>query len=490
MDRYWRRNIRRGASLALDGSANLSKEASAGVLGVNLPTEDEADAIEVVKMEEWSATFLEFLQLSWFRRLWILQEFVLGRDVSMIFGHRHVPWGRLWAGTVRYQGVGMPWDSIAFAKAENADLVTSFNSMCFIRICRTIDPNTDHGREFKQIDDVFMGGTDSIEAQLPMCIVAGRYKQCTIPIDRYYAILGLLEGGEELQADYTAPMRGITMWFWKRALQFASGGELILVAGMAGQSPGYPSWLRDVSIPNPLSQLWQLGPPANSRHHAGGSPSTWSARFSDDQPDVMITQGYFIDEISEMSIDKPSDPFELEPMAIGIEKAMSFFTSGLQTANSRYPLTGEDIQDAATKVLFDYSTQEATETFNMVLQMASSLLSVAQAYPNRGQEMTDKIRAIVKDKEDVRWRLFTGMCFTRGLRFCKTSRGMFGMLPKEVRAGDLVWILKGCRLPLVLRPNSCHVGTFEMVGCGSVYGLMSGEVLQIPEFHCQEITLR
>jgi len=487
MDRYWRRNIRRGIILG-NAMIALSKESSAEIMGVILPTQEEADAIEEDMVEDWSKAFLEFIQLKWFHRLWIMQEFVLGRDVSMVFGRQHIPWRQIWAGTVQYQGATVPWDGVEFTKAENVTMVTSLTSICFIRACRMIDPNTAHGREFKQVVDILMGGTDLNEAQLSMGIMAGCYKQCTIPRDRYYGILGLVEGGEELHADYTAPMRDITVQFWKRALQLASGGELILLAGVAGQTSGYPSWLRDISVPDPLSRLWQFGPLLNSRHRAGGGLDTWSARFSDSQPDEMITQGYLIDEIVKISSDEPTEPFRVKAMAIRFENAMSFFTSAPQAV--RYPLTGESIQDAAVKAVCDYNAHDDDETFSTHLQIGLSLLSIAQAYPDKGPEMINKIGVTFQDKEDDYTKLFARVLHTRGLRFCRTSRGMFGMLPKEVRAGDLVWILKGCRLPLVLRPNSLHIGTFEVVGCGSVYGLMSGEVLQLPGFHCQEITLR
>ncbi|KAI1068998.1 hypothetical protein LB507_006225 [Fusarium sp. FIESC RH6] len=492
MDRYWRRNIRRGFMLGMGMGVpiTVSKETSAQILGVTLPTQDEADAIEVVRTEEFSADFLEFIHLSWFSRLWIMQEFILGRDVSMIFGRRHVPWGRLWAGTLNYQGVVIPWDSMAFTKAENTALTISLYSVCFLRAVRMIDPNTAHGRELRQAAETLMGGADLSEGQLPVHIIAGCFKKCTIPRDRYYAILGLVEGGEELYADYAAPMRDITIRFWKRALQLTSGGELLLISGMAGQTPGYPSWLRDISVPNPISHLWQMGPLTNSRHQAGGSMGTWSARFSDDQPDEMFTQGYFIDEISEVSSDEPAELFEVVAMTTWFEKAIAFFTSGHQIAHGRYTLTDENIQDAAIKAICDYNAHDAAKGFSAILQIATSLLSIAQTYPNKGPDMMTKIRVTFGDKEDIWVKLFARVYSTKGLRFCRTSKGMFAAMPKEVLAGDLLWILRGCRLPLVLRPNLSHLGTFHMVGCGSVYGLMSGEVLQSPEFHCQDITLR
>ena len=233
-----------------------------------------------------------------------------------------------------------------------------------------------------------------------------------------------------------------------------------------------------------------MGPLTNSRHRAGGSIGTWSARFSDDQPDEMFTQGYFIDAISEMSSNEPAEPFEVVAMTTWFEKATSFFTSSPRNAHARYVLTGENIQDAAIKAICDYNAHDATEGFGAILQIGTSLLSIAEAYPDKGPDMMTRIRATFGDKENIWMKLFARVHSTKGLRFCRTSKGMFAAMPKEVLAGDLVWILRGCRLPLVLRPNLSHLGTFHMVGCGSVYGLMSGEVIQLPEFHCQDITLR
>ncbi|CEI70462.1 hypothetical protein FVEN_g1032 [Fusarium venenatum] len=500
MERYWKKNIRRGFQLSQSRSTVLSKETSAAVMGVRLPTQEEADEIKGFEMEDWSEQFLEFLSFPWFHRLWIFQEFILARDVSMIFGRRHMPWGEIWAITVSYLGAEFPWDSVELATPENTSKLVSLNFMCCIRACRIIDPNAAHGREFMEAIRVSMGGADISQAQLHMSLVAGCFKQCRIPRDRYFAILGLVDEagdgkGGELQVDYISPIRDITIYFWKHALQLSSGGELILIAGIAGQSEGYPSWLRDITVPSPLDYVWLLGPLANDRHKTGGDLGTWSAAFSQDDPDQMITEGLFFVTIAELSNMEPKELFEMEAMILWFEKAITFFTSDYVTTGSGtdtpYPLTGERIQDAAIKTVCDFGSEdELNDDSTAIHQLGQSLLAIAASYPNKDEDMIEAISASIEDKMDVFTQLFTRVFSTRGLRLCKTDKGMFAMSPQEALAGDFVWVLKGCRLPIILRPSPAYVGSFEIVGFGYVCGIMNGEVLKRPGFHWGEISLR
>ncbi|KAM0300716.1 hypothetical protein ACHAPM_006002 [Fusarium culmorum] len=495
MERHWKKNIRRGFELAQGRSMTLSKETTAAIMGVRLPTQEEADEIQGFETEDWAEEFLEFISLPWFHRLWILQEFVLGRDVTMIFGRRLLPWGELWAGTAGYPGSSLPWDSTELAKPENVTRLISLNSICFIRSCRIIDPNTVHGRDFMKATRVLIGGAGLSQTQLPMSLMAGCFKGCTVPRDRYFAILGLVEEASDgkihdLQVDYTSPIRDITMRFWKHALQLSSGGELVLLAGMAGRSDGYPSWLRDITVPSPLGSVWQLGPLSKAWHKAGGDLDSWSARFDNNDPDQMIIQGCFVDTIVEVSSMKPTAVLEMEGMILWFAKAMSFFTSGHET-DMQYSWTGEHVQDAAMKTVFDISSQEAHgDSFASICQLGQSLLSIIASHPNKGQDMMEAIIDEAEDKMDILTELLTQIFSTSGLRVCKTEKGMFATLPKEVCAGDFVWALKGCRLPAILRPSPAVSGSFEVVGFGYVYGIMNEEVMQMPGFEWSDVCLR
>lgn len=64
--------------------------------------------------------------------------------------------------------------------------------------------------------------------------------------------------------------------------------------------------------------------------------------------------------------------------------------------------------------------------------------------------------------------------------FVGTSGGRLGALDKDsgVKSGDQVWILFGCRIPVVLRPIPHTTNRFTVVGYGVFPGLMLGEIVK------------
>lgn len=67
--------------------------------------------------------------------------------------------------------------------------------------------------------------------------------------------------------------------------------------------------------------------------------------------------------------------------------------------------------------------------------------------------------------------------------FVGTSGGWLGTLDKDsgVKSGDQVWILFGCRIPVILRPIPNTTNRFTVVGYGIFPGLMRGEAIKEEE---------
>ncbi|RYP75046.1 hypothetical protein DL770_007490 [Monosporascus sp. CRB-9-2] len=496
MSRYWRRNIRHGMLMGQGDSPHLSGENTAKVMGVSLPTDEEADAIEEVEVQKWAAHFMELLSSPWFRRLWVVQEFVLGREVVMLFGRRRVSLGELWAGMMAYKGVQLPWYSTEYTLEALLELFVPYHAMCTIRTCRLVGLDTPHGHEFSEAMKVLGSVADLNQVfNLPTCLIAFCSAGCTIPRDRYFAILGLVdeEGKEiprELRPDYTSPMREITMRFWRYALQLASGKELILTAGIPGRAATYPSWLRDITAGSPWDYIWASGPASEPSHKAGGT-GNWSAKFFDDDPVRMFLRGYHLDDITETLPFEPRETCNLETMTRRLDKASAFFNSGLNTiecnADMKYPLTGEHLHEAAWKTACNYNKHDTVapydKKFEEVFKMGVILPMVATSDVIEGEGMSAKIANVYTTKVAVLTELATRYYTTWRLRICKTRKGFFACLPEEASVGDSVWILAGCRLPGVLRPSASHPGSFEFVGGGYVHGVMNGEALKMPGFN-------
>ncbi|KAF5588821.1 triacylglycerol lipase II precursor [Fusarium subglutinans] len=517
IERYWKQNIRRGLVLGQGDSMILSGESTAKLLDIPYPTDEEADAIEGVEGDEWPARYRQLISAPWFHRLWVVQEFVLGRDAVMIVGRRYIPWGQLWAGTLWYKGVKWPWDQAEFTNEDLVSLFTSYNSMCIVRLCRLIDLNTSHGRELNEIVKLLMSGVDMNQANLPMSMVFFSSHGCSVPRDRYFGILGMIDENDKekalsLRPDYTCSMRDITMRFWKYALQTDSGGDLLLCAGLPGRAEEYPTWIRDLSAPKPLKHVWIARPISTAWHVAGGQASTWSVDFSKDDSDQCFVQGYHIDNLTDKSSNGAPGPFNFVAMTRWIQEAFSFFIGPDTSAGDLdrlYPLTADLVHEAALKVMMDHNKQDTMspddEQFKDMLRIGLSLPTVAfsqdteqkmareePAERKATEEETIMARIIseFQDEMPALQELFHRIYNARGLGFHKTGRGLFALIPKITRPGDSLWILKGCRLPVVLRPSVSHNDSYEFVGGGYVYGVMNGEMLEKPDFRWQEVSLR
>ena len=73
------------------------------------------------------------------------------------------------------------------------------------------------------------------------------------------------------------------------------------------------------------------------------------------------------------------------------------------------------------------------------------------------------------------------------LRVAALRDGRVAMVPRETRLGDVLVVIRGVRVPMVLRPKRGR--RFELVGQAYVYGLMSGEALKSKEFKEESIAL-
>lgn len=66
------------------------------------------------------------------------------------------------------------------------------------------------------------------------------------------------------------------------------------------------------------------------------------------------------------------------------------------------------------------------------------------------------------------------MVITLGMRLLRTENDLLVMGPGSVSEGDEVWVLKGARVPFVLRPNQ-ETGRYQLIGQSYVRGTMQGE---------------
>lgn len=67
-----------------------------------------------------------------------------------------------------------------------------------------------------------------------------------------------------------------------------------------------------------------------------------------------------------------------------------------------------------------------------------------------------------------------------GWRFIIIKKGYVGTVPNLARAGDVVAITKGGRVPFILWESTTRLRAFQLVGECYVHGMMNGEGFSLP----------
>ncbi|KAH6684847.1 heterokaryon incompatibility protein-domain-containing protein [Plectosphaerella plurivora] len=504
MANYRRRNIRRGLILGQGDWPVLEGPDTAAIMGIDYPTAAEANAIPELKESQFSEPFAKFASSPWFRRLWVVQEFVLGRDVVMLLGQSRVHWGELWASIMRYKNASWPWGPSEATTAAGLgpvqELLLTYHFMCLTRASRLADLSTSHGRTFMAITRQLSSVADTARViDLPLCFIGFGSSAVTVPRDRYFAILGLLgpDLPAELRPDYSSPMEDITMRFWRAAYRSPTGADLLNSAGIPGRSPQYPSWVRDITVSKYLDHMWTIGPISEASHAAGGV-NTFSATFFGDDPGRMFVRAHYLDVVTDILDTSEEEPFAAESLLSRMIKVFTFFAPGKQTidcpSDTRYSHTGEHIHEAAWKTMTNHHKQDTqpgpAEKFEGMFKIGVGLSLVARSH-GEGTTMTEKCSSPAPWKDPATVGLMAERVYTMwGMRFCKTRQGYFAGLHRDVRLGDSIWIIQGTRLPTVLRPSTSHPGCFESLGGGYVHGVMNEQVMQQPSFKWKGLSLR
>ncbi|KAI0024135.1 HET-domain-containing protein [Xylariomycetidae sp. FL0641] len=81
----------------------------------------------------------------------------------------------------------------------------------------------------------------------------------------------------------------------------------------------------------------------------------------------------------------------------------------------------------------------------------------------------------------------TAFMHSLNLRLFRTTSGHFGLGSSSCKEGDSIWIIKGSRVPLILRARSAEPTKYQLVGGTYIHGYMQGEALHDLDF--QEVTL-
>jgi hypothetical protein len=417
-----------------------------------------------------------FFARPWFSRVWVIQEVAVSPKVIVVSGKRSIDW----------------------------DIITTANSVSLSSWGLGFE-NLMAERKRHQAKD-----TSSLADMLSSTLNA----EATDSRDRFYAVLGLLEHDESLaeifMVDYTTNPLDLFEKLTRLSLQSTDDANRLLLGG--GKEPMFsgvrlnqhPSWvwcpIRDQTQRKSYIPLWNL-----EGEFQASLNSNPNVVFSSDGK-ILKHTGYVLDVVSELG---PA----IEPWR-RVMPTPSWSYDAIQTY-----LTWRRLARIDTVDQYPNSNITRKEAFYSLLPLSDRLKANEhkRILERSDVEHIDKFvmrfftlfqnsdlrvfsRANIRIRSHMRLlRLlffnFYAIFLIRNIlnesswhfhrRMMLSEQGYIGLVPRPARVGDRIVLIKGIRVPVVLRP--CGEG-WELVCEAYMVGAMDGELWD--ENKCYSILLK
>ncbi|OTA94457.1 hypothetical protein M434DRAFT_394721 [Hypoxylon sp. CO27-5] len=387
-------------------------------------------SLETMESRRVAAKTLNVLcTLSWWERIWVVQEAVLPSCSRLIWGSISIGWEWMeLISDILVQGKHL---NIPFKLSEFWDPTLFRMGMSTIRILRRIpEPALDR-------------------------LWRVRHRKATNPLDKVYGLMGLLRHvpfSRMSSCDYTL---NPSILFKRATLDLIDLEKglrpLVGRRGERGRTRDLPTWAIDWVPPEDESEKFNrywchswvypyfqadMGFPMRMFVSEGGSDS------------ILNFTGVFIDTVK--IVGRPTDdryPLECDANRVVQE----------QIATWRGLLKCAVLEPLHSSVWTRYPLEES---FEGLINGKFPAVDVSQI-PENG------------------WK--KDMCIGQTLLI--TEMGYLGLGPRTLRSGDEIWILFGGRIPFALRRRETSDGNliicndFELVGDAFVYGIMQGNAV-------------
>jgi hypothetical protein len=454
---------------------------------------------------------VSFLCRPWFRRIWVIQEFVVSANVDMYCGKTKCEWGSF---GMMFQG------SFAEAKVTWDQAIEPEQRLDFYR-------GTAQIMQMHELRNKFHGADNNTrKSRLLQLLTSCRQADATMPVDKVFALLNLSSERDPPQPDYLRSKAEIYQQCAEYEITKNRNTSILYEAVLTNRLDAtLPSWVPDwsemplrISLGQTLNKTnkWFFNAGRNlsgswSRMLANPSSSTsffsfdfcnfcTSATSSDSESpsdhtnnperealkpslriegNILFVTGVCVQIIAAIGSDFPVPGINADeaPNLHRLTIILSY-VHRFVTAASSYP-TGEDRSIVAGALLqadqhqhwsgvtsFWEDTQSRDLSFEPELELPSF------------SEVDDIIEAMKKRRHEDPTGYANMYRAVAGRRFAYTIDGYAALVPEEAKLSDEICILKGFAVPFVLRQVGEH---FCLVGDAYVHGLMMGEAFVLNE---------
>jgi hypothetical protein len=429
--------------------------------------------------EGWTAV-RALLRRPWFRRIWVVQEFVMAKSVRILCGNEwNVCWRTIFDPLKQLVKYNVP--SLFKPPDGNGDVdaVALLGWDCFDRMVTTRDA----AAEGKRFPFDF----------LPFMF---RRAEATDPRDHLFALIGLASVPDvALNPNYNETVEEAVLRFGRRSVEVGRAVQLLQYAGAGPHCARFPSWIPDWVLHNrakPIPINWHSsGEPCEILYAAGGAGSS-RAGFATDSSigsDHLFIRGCIIDTVTKVGQpyhERPLPP-SAPPGTLGIRGVLNCLRSaeGLLDTQSAYP-TGEAKRDVLWRTLIADKTGEGPRAGQDVKDSFHSFEKFLAEWAE-SQEVDNPELHQLEDQMDPYYASF--ILRMKHRRPCLTKKGFFGIVPEAAQPGHVICVILGAPLPFVFEKGTQFEDAFRVVGHCYIHGMAQGEALAFHDFDGKMIRL-
>lgn len=434
----------------------------------------EEAVARVLQDDQGARALTEVLHRSYWDRMWMFQEIVLAGRVTVHCGTHEVPWTYFkWMNTL--SGYIELW---SYAQVQHSWVLE-------LR---------------KALFRISLFGIPREEAQdINAVVTQTRDLHCQDPRDKLYALVGVCEPlNRMLKVDYSAPARDVYTSFTRSQIEADGELHMMLTAGMRnladGEDLGLPSWVPDFR-PTAAVDTRYMGAAYlelfNADNNNGRDPFY---AFSDEsghsilQVEALLVETIVdrlpFDNEDEVGRKRLTDTFCLTADGeFSVPKLRQFFQVTV-SENSGFYGHKADVDGTLKKRMerlvlgFSGDLQRLhgpKPVFTEFLEsFKSDGLDLAQGQSRSSDLDSDSNGNDVRHNElQYLQRTLLHKDSHHSTMF-NTSSGHIGICPQITQHGDFVAIIRGCRVPVLLRKQEHY---FRLVGPAYVSDVMQGEAV-------------
>ncbi|KAF9871838.1 heterokaryon incompatibility protein [Colletotrichum karsti] len=339
-----------------------------------------------------------------------------------------------------------------------------------------------------------------------------RFYEFQNPVDHIYGTLGLMPlilGPKYplgIRPSYEVPVDQAFIDVASWLIPHLPNLDVLGLAGVAdGRRQGLPSWVPDFSFhgPEQYTSLQRLR--QRRMKHArwyGPLDATRTSSISESPTPFARVDGNML-RLEGIQIDTIELLRKLEHDDQGIIRNISWIVDFCDRKGS-YAMSNESFAEVVVKTLTadirpraiskkDYDAREDgwvrdCITYNWLLNKSYEDLELPRQSENNDSNAVDKSQPFITVDEALHRASQEGLpsrladdpitkivyFVTPGRQILKTQSGLLGLAPCEAQIGDEIWLVKGGRMPLILRRS--QAGSYVLVGEVYVHGIMHGEM--------------